>query len=269
MRDINYLANVLFCLDYIARWWSRGLRWDYLLTPTMLSDLLSVLPFLLQPWFPELSGYELNFLKLFRVLRVYRFFQPQKVQSLVRLVLPPRYASQADKLMMRVRPYQLQVLRTFGIVFTLLFTTAGLIYQAERGANPQFTDFFTSLYFSVIALSTVGFGDIAPVTAAGKAVITISITVGLCIVPYQASLVADAVAEEQHLLEERAMAAEAKTGEDILRSLEQSRAQLAWDAARIAELEDLERRERARIEELEEEERRRIAGIEEPIHSKA
>jgi len=270
LGQINNIANTLFSLDYVARWWSRGLRWDYLLTPTMVSDLVSVLPFLLRGLVPALEGVELNFLKLFRVLRIYRFFRPNEVRNVVRLLLGPGMANEADILMRRVRPYQLQVARTFGIVSTLVFVTAGLMYEAEHTSNPQFPDLFSSFYFSIIALSTVGFGDIAPVTPAGKAVVSVSIIVGLCVIPFQASLVASAVAEEQSMREERQKTQE--PAEAILTSLEQSRAQLAWDAARIAELEGLGREERARmmaLEELEREERSRIKELEEKVRAKS
>lgn len=260
MGQIIDFSNLLFSLDYFARWWSRGLRWDYALTPTMISDLVSVIPFLLRGFVPALQGVELNFLKLFRVLRIYRFFRPGEVKKTVRLVLGPGLAEEADAIMRTIRPYQLQVARTFGIVTTLVFVTAGLMYEAENVANPQFRDFFSSFYFSIIALSTVGFGDIAPVTPAGKVAISVSIIVGLCVIPFQASLVASAVAEEERLKEEfREKSGE--TAETILTALEQSRAQLAWDAARIAELEGLEREERARLEALEDLEREERAQI--------
>lgn len=248
LSQINDVANFLFTLDYLARWWSRGLRWDYVFTPAMVFDLTSILPFILGPWVPALQGVQLNFLKLLRVLRVYRFFRPKAFQEAAGVLLPIFRSEDIDQLLSQVKPYQLQVVRTFGVVFTLLFITAGLVYEAEHDVNPQFQDFFSSLYFSVIALSTVGFGDFAPVTTAGRAAISVSIVVGLIIIPFQASLVAAAVSEEQRRKEEAIARTDA---EALLTSLERSRAQLAWDAARIAELEDLEREERARIAELE------------------
>jgi len=253
-------ANVLFFLDYVARWWSRGFRLDYALTPVMVADLVSVLPFILRPWVPELAGVELNFLKLLRVLRVYRFFRPKAFKDIARVFLG---AEGADALMEGVRPFQFQIVRTFGVVFTLLFVTAGLVYEAEHPSNPEFADFFGAFYFSIIALSTVGFGDFTPITPAGKAVVSVSIVVALIVVPYQASIVASAIADEERQKEEAIAAAETSDAEGLLRSLELVRSQQAWDAARIAELESLEREERARIDELEEIEREERARIEE------
>jgi len=245
LSDINFFANVLFTLDYFARWWSRGLRPDYLLTPAMIFDFISILPFLLRFLLPGWGDLEFNFLKLLRVLRVYRYFRPQGFQNIIRVLLPPEMADEADAVMTQVSSYQLQVVRTFGVVFTLVFITAAFVYEAEHKTNPQFSDFFSSLYFSIIALSTVGFGDFAPITAEGRVAVSISTIVGLCIVPYQASLVASAYAEEERLREQTGGA------EKVLSTLEETRAQLAWDAVRIRELEGLERKDRALLGELE------------------
>jgi len=236
--------NALFFLDYMARWWCRGMSWQYLLNPLMIVDLVGVLPFLLRPWVPSISSMELNFLKLIRVLRVYRFFRPKAFRSFLQILIGPDQAKPYEDGLRGVKPYQLQVFRTFGVVFTLIFITAGLCYEAEHAVNPQFADIFSSFYFSVIALSTVGFGDIEPMTAAGRLVITVAIVVGLCLIPSEASLVATAISEEQKKVDE----AEAELA---LAEAERTRAQLAWDAARIAELEETEREERARLMELE------------------
>lgn len=237
--------NALFTIDYLARWWCHGLRLNYLLNPIMIADLLSILPFLLRPWVSEVSELELTFLKLIRVQRIYRFFRPKAFKSILRILLGPDQAQPYEDGLQEVRPYQLQVLRTFGVVFTLLFITAALFYEAEQVVNPQFGDIFSSFYFSTIALSTVGFGDIAPMTPQGRLVITVAVIVGLCLIPSEASLVAAAISEEQRLQDEQ-------EAEKALAEAERAEAQLAWDAARIAELEDQTREERARLVELEE-----------------
>lgn len=237
--------NALFTIDYLARWWCHGLRLNYLLNPIMIADLLSILPFLLRPWVAEVSELELTFLKLIRVQRIYRFFRPKAFKSILRILLGPDQAQPYEDGLQEVRPYQLQVLRTFGVVFTLLFITAALFYEAEQVVNPQFGDIFSSFYFSTIALSTVGFGDIAPMTPQGRLVITVAVILGLCLIPSEASLVAAAISEEQRLQDEQ-------EAEKALAEAERAEAQLAWDAARIAELEDQTREERARLVELEE-----------------
>ena len=148
-----------------------------------------------------------------------------------------------------------------------------------------------------MALSTVGFGDIAPLTPQGRAVITVAVIVGLCLIPSEASLVATALQEEQRLQEIDEMSKreiyslyniyiyigrsilyihiyiylysyvyylstylfttsshrrqDEQEAERALAEAERAEAQLAWDAARIAELENETREERKRLVELE------------------
>eukprot|EP00166_Cyanidium_caldarium_P000624 ctg_1240.g413 len=60
-----------------------------------------------------------------------------------------------------------------------------LIYDAEHAVNPQFQTYFDALYFSIVALTTVGLGDVAPRTPLGKLVISVAILVGVAVIPFQ------------------------------------------------------------------------------------
>lgn len=258
LKLIEDFVTGLFLIDYLARWWSRGLRPDYLLTSAMLFDAVSMVPFVFGPLVPQLRGVDLIFFKLLRVLRIYRYFRPLAFENIVRILNPPEVAEKIIESMRGMRPLQLQLVRTGGVVVTLLFVTAGLAYEAEHRVNPAFASFFESLYFAMTAISTVGFGDISPITPAGRAAVMVSVLVGLCVVPYQASLVASAVAEDQAAKADR----RGTDADALLAELERSQAQLAWDAERIAVLEELEKTERKRIVELEERERVRIVELE-------
>ncbi|CAE7407832.1 mvp [Symbiodinium necroappetens] len=84
-----------------------------------------------------------------------------------------------------------KVTRVLLSIFTLLYTATGAIYAAEHDVNPQFPDFFTALYFGLTTLTTVGFGDITPITAQGRLVVAASILAGVGIIPYQLSKLAE------------------------------------------------------------------------------
>ena len=67
-----------------------------------------------------------------------------------------------------------QLTRTQILTLTLaraLTLTTGLIYNAEHVQNPQLPDYFTALYFGLTTLTTVGFGDITPITAQGRLIV--------------------------------------------------------------------------------------------------
>lgn len=181
------LISLAFLIDFLLRWWSRGLRSDYLVSTPMLLDFLSFLPFLLKTFTSLGDGVELNFFRLLRVLSFYRFLRPKEFQQIA-LFLPVAVRE--------VRPWQLQAARVVGNIFTLTFIMAGVIYEAEHGTNPSFKSFFDAFYFSITALSTVGFGDIAPITPVGRTITSIAVLVGICLIPFQLGGVAKAIAED-------------------------------------------------------------------------
>ena len=96
-----------------------------------------------------------------------------------------------------VRPYQLQLTRVIVSVMTLFNVAAGLIYQAEHVVNPDISNYFSALYFAVCTLTTVGFGDITPITPAGRAVVCCSILAGVLVVPAQAADLVDALLKQR------------------------------------------------------------------------
>jgi hypothetical protein len=96
-----------------------------------------------------------------------------------------------------VRPYQLQLARVAVSIFTLVSVSTGLIYAAEHEVNPCIPDYFTALYFGLTTLTTVGFGDISPVTSQGRLVVCATILAGVAIVPAQAASLAEAYLDFQ------------------------------------------------------------------------
>jgi voltage-gated potassium channel len=69
----------------------------------------------------------------------------------------------------------------------VLFVSAGLFYTAEARANPNVEHFGDAFYYVVVTLSTVGFGDIVPVTRLGRWVTVTSILAAIIVIPWQAS----------------------------------------------------------------------------------
>jgi Ion channel len=91
-----------------------------------------------------------------------------------------------------VRPYQLQLARALLSTYTLVSVASGLIYTAEHEVNPAMTDYFCALYFTLTTLTTVGLGDVVPVTALGRFFTSAMICVGVAVIPVQAAKLAEA-----------------------------------------------------------------------------
>ena len=71
-------------------------------------------------------------------------------------------------------------------VFAIIFVSAGLVYYAEHDANPKvFRTFADALYFSIVTMATVGYGDITPITPYGRWVTVLIIFAGIILLPWQ------------------------------------------------------------------------------------
>lgn len=128
-------------------------------------------------------------LRLLRILKFQRILTDKDTYMKFELALGMRMSD--------VRPYQLQLARVAVSIFTLVSVSTGLIYAAEHEVNPQIPDYFTALYFGLTTLTTVGFGDISPVTSQGRLVVCATILAGVAIVPAQAASLAEAYLDFQ------------------------------------------------------------------------
>ena len=130
-------------------------------------------------------------LRLLRVLKFQRVLTDQKTYADFEMAIGMR------KRTSDVRPYQLNLARVIISIFTLVSVSTGLIYTAEHETNPQIPDYFTALYFGLTTLTTVGFGDITPVTFEGRMVVGASILAGVAIIPAQAASLAESFLDFQ------------------------------------------------------------------------
>jgi hypothetical protein len=193
---VQHIIVSAFAVEFVARWyssWSEKKFWGYLTQPLVLVDVaVVILPLLL----PILSGVPFSQsglvnLRLLRILRLQRVLQNMGTfQKFTGALGLPGFSS--------VQPYQLQLARVVLSIFTLLSVSTGLIYAAEHTFNPDMDNYFTALYFGLTTLTTVGFGDITPVTLQGKLVVSGSILAGVAFIPAQAAVLADALLNSQN-----------------------------------------------------------------------
>jgi voltage-gated potassium channel len=81
----------------------------------------------------------------------------------------------------------LKVVRLFLTIFMIFFISSGLFFHVENGINAGVKTFGDAFYFTVVALTTVGFGDITPMSEGGRWVTVFMILSGIVLIPWQVS----------------------------------------------------------------------------------
>ncbi len=190
---IEAVITVLFTLEYALRLAAAKRRWRYVFSFYGIVDLVAIVPF-----YVSLGGIDLLAV---RAVRLFRVFHILKVFRYSRAIHRYRRA------LALAREEILLFLLAAGI---LLYLSAVGIYYCERAAQPEhFQSIPHSLWWAVATLTTVGYGDIYPVTTGGKIFTFVVLVCGLGIVAAPSGLIAAALArarEEER--EERAKQAE-------------------------------------------------------------
>ena len=208
IRMAQNAVATIFIVDFLGRWFSSSrdfgrfvfdsqfaldvlvviLPFIVSVTPTTFWDQIDMIPSALT----RPSG--LFNLQLLRVLRLRRFLQDlDTFERFIRRAL----GSWTGRIV--VQQWQLQLSRVLLSLFTLLSVATGLIYTAENEVNPQIDNYFDALYFGLTTLTTVGLGDVYPITAQGKLVVCGSILFGVAVVPSQAAGLVEALLDRERV----------------------------------------------------------------------
>jgi voltage-gated potassium channel len=172
----------IFTLEYIARIISADNKLKFICSFFGIVDLLAILPFYLT------TGLDLRTVRAFRLLR------------LIRLLKLARY-SVAAKRFQRAFSIAREELLLFLFVALIVLYLAGVgIYYFENPAQPEvFSSIFHSLWWAVATLTTVGYGDIYPITVGGKIFTFFILIIGLGVVSIPAGLIASALSKAREM----------------------------------------------------------------------
>jgi len=174
--NIEVVTVFLFILEYLAWLYGSTHRFRHLVRIYSIIDLVAILPTLFQLILPAFGiSVNINFLKTIRIFKVFRIFR------FVRFFEDPHFFFGSISLEV------LRLARLVMIILMLFFVSSGLFFYVENPVNSQVQNFGNAFYFIVVALTTVGFGDIVPVSEAGRWVTVLAIVSGIILIPWQAS----------------------------------------------------------------------------------
>ena len=170
----EWVFTALFTVEYLLRLWSSERPGAYARSFYGIVDLASVAPAYLAVLFPE--G---RFLVALRVLRVVRVFRILKLAQ---------YVQEASVLTQALRASRHKITVFIATVLTVVVAVGSLMYMIE-GPEHGFTSIPESVYWAIVTMTTVGYGDIAPATAAGKFIASALMIVGYGVIAVPTGIV--------------------------------------------------------------------------------
>jgi voltage-gated potassium channel len=169
----EFVSVMIFSVEYIGRVWSSveiskyhkpiSGRLRFMMTPLAVVDLFAILPFYL-----PFTGIDLRFLRIMRMMRIFRVAKlgrySQSLQMLQRVIMIKKE----------------QLICSLFILLLLVIVAASMLYYAENGVQPEvFSSIPASMWWAIATLTTVGYGDVYPVTGLGKLMASIIAVLGI------------------------------------------------------------------------------------------
>lgn len=175
---LEYVLTFFFTLEYILRLYCSPSRKEYAFSFFGIIDLVATLPLYLS-FIPCLSSARYFFiLRTFRLIRIFR------VLKLFAFINEGYLLMQSIRLSLR------KILVYFLFVLILVVILGTLMFMVEGGQpNSQFTDIGSSIYWAIVTLTTVGYGDITPVTTVGRILSGIVMILGYTIIAVPTGIV--------------------------------------------------------------------------------
>lgn len=187
----EWFSIILFSVEYLLRIWASGAclppghgnswrgRKAYILSFYGLIDLIALAPYFLQVLIP---GLDLRIVRAVRLVRVFKI---------------SHYSTAIEDLVQAIYDERRSFAATLYLLLITILITSSLMYFAENEAQPEkFASIPDAIYWAVITLTTVGYGDLTPVTWPGRVIALCTAFLGVCTVAILTGIVASAFANQ-------------------------------------------------------------------------
>jgi len=184
LQIAEYIITTLFVIEYILRIISVKKPLKYILSFYGIIDLLSFLPFFLSGFITASSN--LVALRSLRLLRIFRIF---KLAS---------YIGEANRLIIALRASRARI-SVFLFFVLILCVILGSIMHVIEGADNGFTSIPRSVYWAIVTLTTVGYGDIAPHTPLGQFIASVIMILGYAIIAIPTGIISTSLSKSEKI----------------------------------------------------------------------
>ena len=185
---LDMVFLVLFSIEYILRVYIEPRKQDFIFSFYGIVDLLAIIP-------------SLFLLPGFRVLRILRFLRVFRIFKATRFILA------VDRLTAALRQIQQEIVALIILSLMLVYLAACGIHYFEREVQPdKFGSILDSMWWAVVTLTTVGYGDVFPITSGGKVFTAFVTLIGVGLIAIPSGLLASVLTEarvEREQIEER------------------------------------------------------------------
>ena len=183
---LEYVLTLFFTFEYLARLYCSPRPMKYALSFFGIIDLISILPMYLGWLLPGARFViVLRSIRLIRVFRVFKLFS---------------FLDEGYRLMESLRMSLKKISVFFLFVLILVICLGTVMYMVESG-HPEspFTDIPTSIYWAIVTMTTVGYGDVTPVTMAGRLFASIVMLLGYTIIAVPTGIVSSEMVKQSQL----------------------------------------------------------------------
>ena len=159
---VELVSVIIFTIEYLMRLLTLNKLKD-MFQPLMVIDLLAILPFYL-----PLSRLDLRILRIFRLFRILRIFKLARYFEALQMIGKVIYKKRTE------------LISIFGVLLFLIFLSSFFMFYAEAEAQPNaFHNILDTFWWSIVTFTTVGYGDVYPITPIGKLLSATIVLIGI------------------------------------------------------------------------------------------
>ena len=180
---IEWILTILFTIEYLLRIYVTLRPQKYITSFYGVVDLLSILPTYISLFIA--GSQSLLVIRGLRLLRIFRILKLTK------------FTTQGQVIMTALNRSRGKIVMFFITVILIVTIIGAAMYLIEGGANPRFDNIPRSIYWAIVTLTTVGYGDITPVTSLGQLVSAFVMILGYAIIAVPTGIVTNEIINEQ------------------------------------------------------------------------